>query len=243
MQSISAVLPAYNEEANIARTARAVAEVMERLGIQYEVIVVDDGSRDRTADVTRELAAENPNIRLVQHKTNQGYGSALATGFGAATKEFIFMTDGDAQFDVSEITKLLPLLDEADLALGYRSPRRDPFIRKANAFGWNVLGTLLFGYVARDVDCAFKLFRRSVLDVVQVESRGATYSLEFLVRARRNGFRIREVPVKHLPRVAGRQTGARLDVIVRAFRELIAFWSRLRREEKGKQWSKEPRAE
>lgn len=243
MPSISAVLPAYNEEANIARTARAVAQVLEGLGLEYEVIVVDDGSHDRTAEVTRELAIENPNIRLVQHPTNQGYGSALATGFAAATKDLVFMTDGDAQFDVSEITKLLPLIESADLAVGYRAPRRDPFYRRVYAFGWNLLGTLLFGYTARDVDCAFKLFRRRILDDVRVESRGATFSLEFLVRAKCRGYRIREVPVKHLPRLAGKQTGARLDVITRAFRELIAFRRRLAEEEKRNRWSKEARTE
>lgn len=243
MTSISAVLPAYNEEANIARTATAVAEVLEQLGVEYEIIVVDDGSRDRTAEVTEQLSATNPNIRLVRHPVNQGYGSALATGFAAATKDLIFMTDGDAQFDVSEITKLLPLLQNADVAMGYRAPRRDPFIRKLNAFGWFVLGTLLFGYTARDIDCAFKLFRRSILDDVQVRSRGATFSLEFLVRAKRHGYRIAEVPVKHLPRVAGRQTGARPDVILRAFRELIAFRRQLNEEERRDRWSKEPRAE
>lgn len=243
MPSISAVLPAYNEEANIVRTATSVADVLERLGIEYEVIVVDDGSRDRTAQVTSELAEKNPRVRLVRHTVNQGYGSALATGFAAATKELVFMTDGDAQFDVSEITKLLPLLDHADLAIGYRAPRRDPFMRKLNAFGWNVLGRLLFGYTARDVDCAFKLFRRSILDDIDVASRGATFSLEFLVRAKRRGYRIREVPVKHLPRVAGKQTGARIDVILRAFRELIAFRRRLSEEEKTSRWSEKPRAE
>ncbi len=229
--SISVVLPAYNEEANIVRTASMAIQAMDALGVDYEVIVVDDGSRDRTADVTRALAVQNPRVRLVQHAVNQGYGAALATGFAAATRELVFMTDGDAQFDLSEVGKLLPLIqDGADMAIGYRSPRVDPFMRKLNALGWNILIRLLFGYVAKDVDCAFKLFRRCILDDVEVESRGATCSTELLVRARRAGYVIREIPVKHLPRLAGSPTGARLSVILRAFRELVRFYSRLHRQ-------------
>ncbi|MCL4535243.1 MAG: glycosyltransferase family 2 protein [Bacteroidetes bacterium] len=229
--SISVVLPAYNEEANVARTVGMAVQVAESLNADYEVIVVDDGSRDRTAEVTQGLASQNPRVRLVQHAVNQGYGAALATGFASATKDLVFMTDSDAQFDISEVRKLLPLIEAgADMAIGYRAPRRDPLMRRLNAFGWNLLIRLLFGYVARDVDCAFKLFRRCILDDVNVESRGATFSAELLVRAKRAGYIIREVPVKHLPRVAGRATGARIGVIIRAFRELIRFQSRLSRE-------------
>jgi len=229
--SISVVLPAYNEEANIVRTATMAVEVLEGIGTDYEVIVVDDGSRDRTAEVTQALAQRYPAVRLVQHGVNRGYGAALATGFASATKELVFMTDGDAQFDLTELNKLLPLIEQgADLAIGYRAPRRDPFMRRLNAHGWNLLIRLLFGHVARDVDCAFKLFRRRVLDDVKIQSGGATFSAEFLVRAMRAGYVIREAPVKHLPRVAGRATGARLSVVLRAFGELIRFYFRLRRE-------------
>jgi glycosyltransferase involved in cell wall biosynthesis len=172
-------------------------------------------------------------VRLVQHEVNKGYGAALATGFSAARKDLVFMTDGDAQFDVREIRKLLPLLANADLAIGYRAPRRDPFHRLVYAWGWNLLINLLFGYTARDVDCAFKLFRRSILDDFVVESRGATFSAEFLVRARRSGHRVREVGVRHLPRLAGKPTGGRPDVVLRAFKELVKFRWRLAREPRG----------
>ncbi len=230
MPSISVVLPAYNEEENVPRTVGNVVEALDGLVDDFEIIVVDDGSRDGTAEVTRNLAARHPQVRLVQHEVNRGYGAALATGFAAATKELVFMTDGDAQFDVREIRKLLPLLDSADLAIGYRAPRRDPFHRLVYAWGWNLLINLLFGYTARDVDCAFKLFRRSILEDFVVDSRGATFSAEFLVRARRTGHQIREVGVRHLPRLAGRPTGGRPDVVLRAFKELIKFRWRLARE-------------
>jgi glycosyltransferase involved in cell wall biosynthesis len=219
--SISAVLPAYNEEAIIADTARAMAAVLCDLVDEYEVIVVDDGSRDATAARVAAVAADLPNVRLVSHAVNRGYGSALATGFSAATKEWIFLTDGDKQFDAREIAEFIPQMERADLVVGFREPRRDPLLRRLNGWGWNLLVRLLFGLTARDVDCAFKLFRREVWEAVHVESGGATFSAEFLIKARRAGFRLREQRVTHLPRTAGRATGARPDVILRAFRDLF----------------------
>jgi len=230
LPSISVVLPAYNEEKNVPKIVAEVVETLQEITQDYEVIVVNDGSKDRTADVTRELSLQNPRIRLVAHEVNRGYGAAVHSGFYAATKELVFLTDADNQFDVSEISKLLPHIGDADLAIGYRVHRQDPFIRKLNAFGWCWLVNLLFGYTARDVDCAFKLFKREILDNITIESRGATFSAEFLVRAKRKGYTILEVPVTHRPRIAGRQTGARLDVILRAFRELIRFHRSLSRE-------------
>ena len=221
MPSISAVLPAYNEEKIIAATATSMAATLADLTDDYEVVVVNDGSHDATRQIVEALSAQNPRIRCVSHPVNRGYGAALATGFTAATKELIFMTDGDKQFDAREVVDFLPHVTEADLVIGYRSPRMDPFMRRLNASGWNLLVRLLFGYVARDVDCAFKLFRRSVWQSLQVEATGATFSAEFLIKARRRGYRIKEMRATHFPRTAGRATGAKLSVILRAFRELI----------------------
>ncbi len=232
MPSISTVLPAYNEEGNIVRTVTAVIKVMKEITPDYEIIVVDDGSRDRTASVILELAQQHPTVRLVRHPVNLGYGSALASGFAAATKDIIFFTDGDNQFDVSEVTKFVPYISNSDLVIGYRSPRKDPLHRRLYGRGWNALGNFIFGYTARDVDCAFKLFNRQILDYIHIGSRGATFSLEFLVRSRLQGFRITELSVKHLPRLAGKPTGARLDVILRAFKELIRFRQQLVSERK-----------
>ena len=232
MSSISVTLPAYNEEENIRPMVSEVVEVMPRLVEDgqiedYEVIVVNDGSRDNTAQVVRELSEQFPAVRLVDHEVNRGYGAAVYTGFTSARKDLVFLTDSDKQFDVSEVKSLLPLLDKADLVAGYRAPRRDPFTRRLFGTGWTTLVTILFGYTVRDVDCAFKLFRREIIESIDIESRGATFSAEFLVRAKRKGYRIREAPVTHLPRVAGSQTGANLQVITRAFKELIRFRWRL----------------
>ncbi len=220
MHSISAVMPAYNEEANIRPQVAEVVQVVSALTSDFEVIVVNDGSRDRTGEIGRELAAEYPQVRLLEHPKNLGYGAALYTGFYAATKGLIFLTDSDRQFDLNDLPRLAPLIEHGDVVAGYRAPRRDPFMRVLNGVGWSALVTLLFGYMCRDIDCAFKLFKRDILQHVNVVSRGATFSAEFLIRAKRAGYRIVEAPVTHRPRRAGSQTGARPDVIVRAFREL-----------------------
>jgi glycosyltransferase involved in cell wall biosynthesis len=226
MKSITVSMPAYNEAENIEAMVQDVIQVMDTLAEDYEVIVVDDGSRDGTGEVVKSLEGRYPQVRLVQHEVNQGYGAAVFSGLVNASKELVFFTDSDRQFDLREIEKLLALIDQADLVVGYRAPRRDPFMRKLNGWGWSGLVTVLFGYTARDIDCAFKLMHRAVVERLkdEVQSRGATFSAEFLVRAKRAGFRIREVPIHgHRPRVAGSQTGARLDVILRAFRELLRF--------------------
>src|SRR3954471_13663921 len=228
--AISAILPAYNEEAIIEQSILDMAAVLASLVHDYEIIVVDDGSRDETREVLMELAERYPELplRVVSHEQNRGYGGALASGFDAATKELIFMTDGDGQFDVAELSLFLPALDApTDLVIGYRQKRADPPLRLLNARGWKLLVNGLFGYTARDVDCAFKLFRRRVWQSVTVHARGATFSAEFLVKARRLGFQVKELPVRHLPRTAGTATGARLDVIARAFSELFQLWRHL----------------
>lgn len=228
--SISAVLPAYNEEAIIERTVRHVASVLARLTGEYEIIVSNDGSRDRTGEVLASLQASAPdlNLRVVTHPVNYGYGAALASGFDAALKDLVFLTDGDKQFDVAELSSFLPAMDsQTDLVIGWRRNRADPAMRKLNAAGWKLLVNTLFGYTARDVDCAFKLFRRRVWESMTVHARGATFSAEFLIKARRLGFRVTELPVSHFPRTAGSPTGARPDVIVRAFVELFRLWRNL----------------
>lgn len=230
MTSLTVSMPAYNEAANIAAMVDLVKERTETLVDDLEIIVVDDGSKDGTGEIVRELARRDPRVRLVQHPVNQGYGAAVADGVWAATKELVFFTDSDLQFDLQELPRFFSRLDEADMVVGYRYARSDPWYRTLFGNGWSWLVNLMFGYTARDIDCAFKLFRREVIERVQVGSRGATFSAEFLVRAKRAGFRLVEEPVSHYPRQAGTQTGAHLRVIVRAFRELFRLRLRLWRE-------------
>ena len=239
--SISAVLPAYNEEAIIERTVRHVADVLRGLANDFEVIVTNDGSRDTTGAILADLQRREPELQLlvVTHEHNCGYGAALASGFDAASKDLVFLTDGDKQFDVTELREFLPAMDgQTDLVIGWRRNRADPLMRKLNALGWKLLVNLLFGYTARDVDCAFKLFRRGVWQSMTVHARGATFSAEFLIKARRLGFRVKELPVGHFPRTAGSPTGARPAVIVRAFVELFRLWRKIDRD-----LSADPRAQ
>jgi glycosyltransferase involved in cell wall biosynthesis len=241
MPSISLVLPAYNEAENIEPMMAEAVPALQACAEgdsdgqgtdAWEIIVVDDGSADDTAVITRRLMQSIPQLRLVQHPVNQGFGAAVFSGFTSAEKDWIFYTDADRQFVLSELEKFVPLMDQADLIAGYRAPRRDPFMRVFYGKGWSMLCTLLFGYTVRDVDCAFKLFRREIIEELapQIASRGATFSIEWLVRAKRAGYRFVELPVSHRPRVAGSQTGANIGVIVRAFRELIQVRLQLWRE-------------
>jgi glycosyltransferase involved in cell wall biosynthesis len=200
----------------------------------YEIIVVDDGSADDTAAVTRRVMESHLHVRLVEHPVNQGFGAAVFSGFTNAEKDWIFYTDADRQFVLSELERFVPYMDEADLIAGYRAPRRDPFMRVFYGKGWSALCTLVFGYTVRDVDCGFKLFRRDIIQNLAptIASRGATFSIEWLVRAKRAGYRFVELPVTHRPRVVGSQTGANINVIVRAFRELVQVRLQLWRESK-----------
>jgi glycosyltransferase involved in cell wall biosynthesis len=232
MPSISLVMPAYNEADNIEPMVAEAIPALEANADDYEIVVVDDGSSDGTADVTRRVMENNPHVRLVQHLANQGFGAAVFSGLTSAVKDWIFYTDADRQFVLSELERFVPFMNQVDLIAGYRAPRRDPFMRVLYGKGWSMLCTLLFGYTVRDVDCGFKLFHREIVEKLapQVTSRGATFSIEWLVRAKRAGYRFVELPVTHRPRVAGRQTGANIAVIVRAFRELMRLRLQLWRE-------------
>jgi glycosyltransferase involved in cell wall biosynthesis len=225
MTSISLVLPAYNEAENIEPMVAEAVPALAANAADWEIVVVDDGSADETAAVTRRVSEREPRVRLVQHAVNRGFGSAVLTGFTSATKDWIFYTDADRQFVLAELERFVPHMGSADLIAGYRAPRRDPFLRVLYGKGWSALCTLLFGYTVRDVDCGFKLLRRKIVQDLapRIESRGATFSIEWLVRAKRAGYRFVELPVSHRPRVAGSQTGANMRVIVRAFRELVRF--------------------
>jgi glycosyltransferase involved in cell wall biosynthesis len=176
VSSLSIVLPAYNEEENVASAVEKVSAVAQGLGIDYEITLVNDGSTDRTGEIGHELAQRVPNFRLVEHYPNRGYGGSLKAGFAAATKKWIAFVPADNQFDFGEIDLLLGKIGEADIVSGHRTNRQDSFTRKFNACGWNLVVRLLFGYLCHDIDCGFKLFRREILERVTLVSNGATRS-------------------------------------------------------------------
>jgi len=227
--AISVFFPCYNEQGNVARTVEQALEVLEKLNADFEVIIIDDGSTDSTGHIADEITRRNNRVKVVHHHPNLGYGAALRSGFKAATKELVFYTDGDGQFDIRELPPLLPLMDEADIVSCYRLNRQDNLIRKINGWCWTKLVCFLFGMKVRDIDCAFKLYKREIFDHIELSSTGALINAEILARAVRLGYRLTERGVHHYPRTAGKQTGANPCVILRAFKELIKLYSKIKK--------------
>jgi len=226
-RAISFVLPAYNEEGNIERAIESVVDVARRYCSAFEVIVVDDGSADRTAELVTEAATRYPEVQLARHARNRGYGEALRTGFLRARLDFVFFTDADNQFDMEELALLLPWADRVDVVAGYRRNRQDTAMRRLNAWAWNRLVRVLFYVPVRDIDCAFKLFRRDAVVELDIESVGAMVNTEVMVKLGRTGKTVVEVGVTHLPRTAGTARGAKLSVIAKALTEVWQMYDRL----------------
>lgn len=229
---ISAVMPAYNEEANLEQSVGRMAKALETYTRGFEIIVVDDGSKDGTAAVLERLKGAHPTLRVIRHPVNRGYGAALRSGFDAARYGWVFLMDADNQFDPAEVELLLARAANADIVAGYRKHRRDPLLRRLNAWAFFTLVRLLFGRLVRDVNCAFRLTRKDLLARMALHSEGALINTEMLVLARQLHARVVEVPVHHYPRTAGKQTGANLAVVIRAFRELLAFRAEMRKMER-----------
>jgi glycosyltransferase involved in cell wall biosynthesis len=218
---VSVVLPAHNEDENIVEAVRQALAAAESVSRRQEVIVVDDGSSDATAASALALRQQDPRVSLVRHERNLGYGSALRSGISAARMDWVLLTDADLQFDLRQLSEFVPHTVDSEMVIGYRARRCDPVVRRLNARAWNALIYLLFRLRVRDVDAAFKLIRRDVLDGLELFSTGATIDTELLAKARRRGARLVELPVLHRARVAGEASGADLRVIVSAFRELF----------------------
>ncbi|MHC4642140.1 MAG: glycosyltransferase family 2 protein [Planctomycetota bacterium] len=226
--SISVFFPCYNEQDNVEHTVESALAVLDDLNADFEVIIVDDGSIDATGRIADEIAGRDSRVKVVHHQPNRGYGAALKSGFKAATKELVFYTDGDGQFDIKEMPQLLSLVKEFDIVTCYRINRQDSVIRKLNGWGWTKLACLLFGMKVRDIDCAFKLYKAEIFDKIELSSDGALIDAEILARAVRRGYTITQKGVHHFPRTAGEQTGANLKVILCAFKELFKLWRKIR---------------
>jgi glycosyltransferase involved in cell wall biosynthesis len=224
LPALSFFFPVLDEEEHVRPLVSRALEVLPALATRVEVIVVDDGSRDRTGAIADELAAADPRIRVIHHPTRRGYGGALRSGIAASREAFIFFTDGDRQFDPADLALLLPSLEGVDAVIGYRRKRNDPLRRLFVAWVYNRVIGVLFALPVRDVDCAFKLFRREVFASVpldRVGSDGAFFSAELLIRLHQAGVRIAQVGVPHHARTWGAAKGAPPRVILRAIRDLL----------------------
>ncbi len=237
LPSLSLVLLAFNEEKNIGKCIKSAVGIAKKVARKYEVLVVYyEGSKDNTLKIAKEMAAENKKIRIVyQPADKKGYGVALRMGIEAAKYDYVFYTDADNQFDLSELPLLLPYLDSFDIVSGYRMKRMDPFGRVLSAKIYNLLLRVLFGLKMRDVDSAFKIYRRSIFSKFQLRSVTGLIDAEILIRAKNHGLRIKEVPVHHYLRLSGTSnygTGfIKPSVVINLFKEMLVLWKELRGKE------------
>jgi glycosyltransferase involved in cell wall biosynthesis len=225
--SLSLVLPAHNEAENIRQVVNRALAVLPAYTDTFEIIVVNDGSRDTTGAIIDEMSAAEPRLRPVHHPRNLGYGAALTSGFAASTGDYVMFMDADRQFDIGDIRLLSPFVTDFDIVAGFRMERNDPIHRRVFAEVFNVTVRVLFGVHLRDIDCAFKIFRGDMLRDLELTSPGALINTEIQAKLRRRGAQLAQVGVHHYPRVAGSATGGSLRVILRAMREMIGLWWRL----------------
>jgi glycosyltransferase involved in cell wall biosynthesis len=226
--SFSVVMPAHNEEANIEAVVRSCLEVLPALARDFEIVVVDDGSRDSTPQILDRLAHEDEHVIAIHHEINRGYGDALMTGFANTRGEYVMFMDSDRQFDIADLERFLPYVGAYDVVAGYRIKRQDPPLRLLYANIFNMAVRVFFGIRVRDIDCAFKVFRGDLLRGMRLEIGGALINTEMLAKARKQGATLTEVGVHHYPRLVGAQSGGSFKVVFRAMRSFFRLWVRMR---------------
>lgn len=234
-KSISVFLPALNEEENIRSCVLSVENYLHKNFKDYEILVIASGSTDNTSKIVSDLAKKNRHIKLIDHGKKLGYGVALRSGFINSSKELIFYTDSDNQFDINEMDKLLPLIDSYDIISGYRINRNDPFMRGVISDVYNLLIRILFGLKVKDIDASFKMFKRKIFEKIKLKSKTGLIDAEVLIKAKKNGFSIGQIGIRHYPRTKGktvygtrRNTFVKLSVIFGVLAEIKRLWSDLK---------------
>lgn len=225
--SISAFFPVYNDAKTIPNLVSKIIPILKSKTNDYEIILVNDGSTDNSAEALETLAKKFKNVRTIHHKRNKGYGGALKTGFANAKKELIFYTDGDGQYDVTEFKKLLPFIDDVDIVNGYKIRRSDVLFRKIVGSLYRYLVNFLFNLKVKDVDCDFRLMKKKIFKNIKLESKSGFICVELMNKAHRLGFKVKDVPVHHFPRLEGRSQFFRPRKIVNVFSDLIEQWYKL----------------
>lgn len=225
---LSIFFPFWNEQENINTVVEKAIAVAKKLAKKWEIIIVDDGSTDDTAKLAQILVQRFSNLRFIRHFPNGGYGAALREGFKNAKYKLVIFTDGDGQFDFSEITKFLAKIDNYDIVIGFREKRQDSLVRHFLMLYLKIHDLILFGFNFKDIDCGFKLFRKKAIEkIMPLKSEGAMITTEILAKAKKNKLKIAEVGVHHFPRLHGMQSGANLRVLVRAIKESFSLWQEL----------------
>lgn len=225
LPELSIFFPFWNEEKNIEKVVNNAIPVAKKNADKWEIIMVDDGSSDNTLSIAKRLAQENPNLIVVSHDRNRGYGAALKSGFEKAKYRFVVFNDGDGQFDFSQISKFIDKINKADIVIGFRKKRLDNPFRHLLMNFLKIWDFIFFGFNFRDIDCGFKLFKKEALrKIMPFKSEGAMITTEILAKAKKEKLKIDQVEVSHYPRLYGDQSGGNLRVIRRAIRESFALW-------------------
>lgn len=232
IDELSVFFPCFNEEKNIKNTTDKTIPVLKKIAKKWELILVNDGSKDNTAQVLEKIKAQDPDhIKIITHSPNQGYGAALQSGLYNSQYQWIAFTDSDGQFDFTEISKFIEKQQQtnADIVIGYYLARQVSKLTIFTSKIWEAIVYLLFRLHVTDIDCGFKLIRKKVIDTIpRLEAqRGAFISSEFLIKAKKAGFKIVEIPVHHYPRLEGKATGRNFKVIIKSFSDLFRLWLKL----------------
>lgn len=228
VKELSIFFTFWDEEKNIQSVVKKAIPVAKRVAEKWEIIMVDDGSTDKTLEIAKNLMQKNSNLKIARNKTNRGYGGALRTGFANCKYDLVVFNDGDNQFDFSEVSKFLEKIKNADMVIGFRKKRIDHPFRHILMNLLKIWDFVFFGFYFRDIDCGFKLFKRETLKkILPLRSEGAMVATEILAKAKRSKLKIVQVEVTHYPRIYGNQSGGNLRVIIRAIRESFSLWKNL----------------
>jgi len=225
LPELSIFFPFWNEEKNVKHVVESAILVAKSIAEQWEILIIDDGSSDKTYEIGRELAQKYKNVRAITHSPNRGYGAALREGFENARYKYVVFTDGDRQFDFSEVDKFVDAINGSDIVIGFRKKRRDKFVRHVLMYLLKIWDFVFFRFYFKDIDCGFKMFRKSVFnEIMPLRSEGAMITTEILAKATRKILKIKEVEVNHYPREFGDESGANIAVVVRAVLESFILW-------------------
>lgn len=224
LSSLTIFFPAYNEAANIPHVLKKATTTANLVAKDWEILVINDGSTDKTAARVQSFSKKYPQVKLINHSKNKGYGAALKTGFQSAKKDWIFFSDGDGQFNLAELQRFIPYTTSHQVIIGYRPKRSEGLGRTINASLWRYLNLIVFRLQVKDIDCAFKLIKRKTIRRLELVSEGAMLSAEILIKLQQSGHPIMEIPISHKPRLSGTPTGANPLVILRAFKEFIILY-------------------